>query len=126
LFSVEWGPVKSKFILGVGILVSGFMLWHLSDLANIENFEDGKITLKMLLYTGLNLISVMAICTGFGKPYSVAYVTLFGCLALIVCGYKYQGLYEWMERFFWLTGILVLITEYWVNGYRYGREKKQD
>jgi hypothetical protein len=100
--------------------------WHLSDIAAIQDVKVGVVTPKMVLYMALHLICVIAICTGFGKPYSIGYVTLLGSILMICCGLEYQGMYEWMERFIWLTGSLVLIVEYLINGHLYGSEKKQD
>jgi hypothetical protein len=74
----------------------------------------------------LNFACIMAVCTGFGKPYSISYVSLIGVAVLVLCAFKYKDAYECVERLVWLTGSLVLIIEYLINAYFYGYKKKEE
>jgi hypothetical protein len=45
-----------------------------------------------------------------------------GCL--FICAAAFQGMYEWLERFFYLLGMVVVSIAYFLNGFMYREETR--
>jgi hypothetical protein len=66
----------------------------------------------------------VAVGIGFGKPYSVAYASFVSLGCLFICAAAFQGMYEWLERFLYLLGMVVVSIAYFLNGFMYREETR--
>ncbi len=104
------------------IVVLCCMAHHIWDLTNITDIYEKRVTWNIGLSTVVNFLTVVAICVGFGKPYSIAYVAFGYVLILVVCFKFYPGLYEWTDRLGFFLGIVFVFVEYFRNGWLHGDE----
>ena len=103
------------------LLLLVMLCCHWADLDQVDTSSSEKVSIKRYAWTATNLIVAVAICIGFGKPYSVAYGALLAFLCSLATGYFAPPYYDWVERLVWVLVMLLLLSEYMYRGFRYGQ-----
>jgi hypothetical protein len=81
--------ISGKCVYWIGfifLMVLYFVYLHVCEFKDIPDIYAKILTLKMFMYSVLNVFCVVAVGLGFGKPYSVVYASAVpkGLIMMIV------------------------------------------
>ena len=88
------------------------LIYHIRAFSEIKQYKLEKSTpLPTALMTGMNIIFIVSVSMGFGKPYSIVYASFISFLFLCGVGKWLSGLYDWREKACWFIVNLVLLGD---------------
>ena len=107
--------------------LSALLIHHVVVFPGIK---DCKLTdqppIISVLTSSTNLLFVIALGIGYGKPYSALAASIVGFGFLFIAAVLCAKLYDWTERMCWLLTSLTIIGEFFYNGLKHGRDQNNE